>query len=91
MVAVMGRPRIGHECTNGKAHSTRNMEVCRITHDLFSELAAEVQTRLEDEQPGAPSRYLFLYGLQRARDLWQEEMGFGGFGGFGEEPAAAMP
>lgn len=43
--------------------------------DLIGELAAEVQTRLDHEQPGAPSRYLFLYGLQRARDLRQEEMG----------------
>jgi S-DNA-T family DNA segregation ATPase FtsK/SpoIIIE len=59
--------------------------------ELVAELAAEVQQRLDNEQPGAPARYLFLYGLQRARDLRQEEMGFGGFGGFGEEPAAPNP
>jgi hypothetical protein len=59
--------------------------------ELIAELAAEVQQRLDNEQPGAPARYLFLYSLQRARDLRQEEMGFGGFGGFGEEPAAPNP
>ncbi len=59
--------------------------------DIIGELASEVQQRLDNEQPGAPSRYLFLYGLQRARDLRQEEMGFGGFSSFGEEPAAPNP
>jgi S-DNA-T family DNA segregation ATPase FtsK/SpoIIIE len=59
--------------------------------EFIAELAAEVQQRLDNEQPGAPARYLFLYGLQRARDLRQEEMGFGGFGGFGEEPTAPNP
>ncbi|MGC9084219.1 MAG: hypothetical protein ACP5ME_13720 [Anaerolineae bacterium] len=59
--------------------------------DIIGELASEVQQRLDNERPGAPSRYLFLYGLQWARDLRQEEMGFGGFGGFGEEPAAPNP
>jgi len=59
--------------------------------EFIAELATEVQQRLDNEQPGAPARYLFLYGLQRARDLRQEEMGFGGFGGFGEEPAAPSP
>ena len=59
--------------------------------EFIAELAAEVQQRLDNEQPGAPARYLLLYGLQRARDLRQEEMGFGGFGGFGEEPAAPNP
>jgi len=57
----------------------------------LAELAAEVQQRLDNEQPGAPSRYLFLYGLQRARDLRQEEISFGGFGGFDEEPVAPNP
>jgi energy-coupling factor transporter ATP-binding protein EcfA2 len=57
--------------------------------EFIAELAAEVQQRLDNEQPGAPARYLFLYGLQRARDLRQEE-GFG-FGGFGEEPTAPNP
>ena len=59
--------------------------------EFIAELATEVQQQLDNEQPGAPARYLFLYGLQRARDLRQEEMGFGGFGGFGEEPAAPSP
>jgi len=56
--------------------------------EFIAELAAEVQGRLDNEQPGAPSRYLFLYGLQRAHDLRQEEMGFGGFR---EESAASSP
>ncbi len=59
--------------------------------DIIGELASEVQQRLDNEQPGTPSRYLFLYGLQRARDLRQEEMGLGGFSSFGEEPAAPNP
>jgi len=59
--------------------------------EFIAELAAEVQARLDDEQPAAPSRYLFLYGLQRARDLRQEEMGFGSYRSFGEEPAAPNP
>ncbi len=59
--------------------------------EFIGELATEVQQRLDNEQPGAPSCYLFLYGLQRARDLRQEEMGFGGFGGFGEESTAPNP
>ena len=59
--------------------------------EFIAELATEVQQRLDNEQPGAPARYLFLYGLQRARDLRQEEMGFGGFGGFSEEPPAPNP
>ncbi len=56
--------------------------------DFIAELEAEVNRRLEEERPGRPSLFLFLYGLQRARDLRQEEMGFGGFG---EEPAAPNP
>ena len=59
--------------------------------EFIAELAAEVQARLDDERPAAPSRYLFLYGLQRARDLRQEEMGFGSYRSFGEEPAAPNP
>ena len=56
--------------------------------EFIAELAAEVQQRLDNERPGAPSRYLFVYGLQRARDLRQEEMGFVGFG---EQLAASSP
>ena len=60
----------------------------RQLSEFIAELAAEVQQRLDNERPGAPSRYLFVYGLQRARDLRQEEMGFVGFG---EQPAASSP
>jgi len=58
--------------------------------EFIAELAAEVQRRLDNEQPGAPARYLLVYGLHRARDLRQEETMMS-FGGFGEEPAAPNP
>jgi S-DNA-T family DNA segregation ATPase FtsK/SpoIIIE len=58
--------------------------------EVIGRLADEVKRRLDDGQPGA-SFYLFLYGLQRARDLRQEEVGFGGFGGFGEDEGASNP
>ncbi len=60
----------------------------RQLSELIAELAAEVQQRLDNERSGAPPRYLFVYGLQRARDLRQEEIGFVGFG---ERPAASSP
>ena len=59
--------------------------------DFIGELAAEVQYRLDNEQPHAPSRYLLIYGLQKARDLHQEEMGLSDFGSFGAEPSAPNP
>ncbi|MBI3914403.1 MAG: AAA family ATPase [Chloroflexi bacterium] len=53
--------------------------------EFINELAAEVQRRMDASETNAP-KYLFLYGLQRARDLRQEEgMGFS-LGS--EEPAA---
>jgi S-DNA-T family DNA segregation ATPase FtsK/SpoIIIE len=55
--------------------------------EILNELAEAVQQRLDNEQPGAPAIYLFLYGLQRARDLRQEEMGFS----FGRETTEAPP
>ena len=58
--------------------------------EFIAELAAEVQRRLDNEQPGAPARYLLVYGLHRARDLRQEETMMS-FGGFGEQPAAPSP
>ncbi len=79
------------ETVAGLLPHTVNVGQRRQLPDFIAELAAEVQQRLDNEQPGAPARYLFLYGLQRARDLRQEEMGFGGFGGFGEESAAPNP
>jgi DNA segregation ATPase FtsK/SpoIIIE, S-DNA-T family len=41
---------------------------------LLGEVAAEVQRRLNEEDGTAPSWYLFLYGLQRARDLRQDDL-----------------
>jgi hypothetical protein len=40
---------------------------------IIDELATEVQRRLDADKADMPSRFLFLYGLQRARDLRQEE------------------
>ncbi|WP_423225044.1 FtsK/SpoIIIE domain-containing protein [Candidatus Amarolinea aalborgensis] len=57
---------------------------------LLDELAAEVTRRMEDEAaPGRP-RFLFVHGLQRARDLRQEE-GLGSFAAFDAPPAAVSP
>ncbi|MDQ6990048.1 MAG: hypothetical protein Q9M19_09215, partial [Mariprofundaceae bacterium] len=44
--------------------------------DLIAEIAAEVNHRLDVSEaalPEMPAMYLFVYGLQRARDLRQEE------------------
>ncbi len=41
--------------------------------ELLTSLTAEVARRIEGNETGAPPRFLFLYGLQRARDLRQEE------------------
>jgi len=60
----------------------------RQLSEMIGELATEVQRRMDADDASAPTRYLFLYGLQRARDLRQEEgMGFS----FSEEPAAPNP
>ena len=55
---------------------------------IIAEIAAEVNRRLEEEGTALwekPSIYLVIYGLQRARDLRQEEPGFSTFGGAEEE------
>ena len=57
---------------------------------LLDELAAEVTRRMEDEAaPGRP-RFLLIHGLQRARDLRQDE-GLASFAAFDAPPAAASP
>ncbi len=59
--------------------------------DIIAEIAAEVDRRLEmdeDQVWKEPAVYLFIYGLQRARDLRQEEdFGFS----FGMEAEEAPP
>ncbi len=40
---------------------------------MVNDLATEVQCRLDADKTDAPPKFLFLYGLQRARDLRQEE------------------
>jgi energy-coupling factor transporter ATP-binding protein EcfA2 len=57
--------------------------------EIIGELAVEVQRRIETEDAGASPKYLFVYGLQRARDLRQEE-GFG-LSSYSEEPAKPNP
>ncbi|MGB4804776.1 MAG: FtsK/SpoIIIE domain-containing protein, partial [Anaerolineae bacterium] len=57
---------------------------------LLDELAAEVTRRMEDEVTPRRPRFLFVHGLQRARDLRQEE-GLGSFASFDAPPAAASP
>jgi len=57
---------------------------------IMAELAAELERRHELEErdlAGEPGIYLFIYGLQRARDLRQEEAGFS----FGRETTEAPP
>ncbi len=56
----------------------------------MAELTAELERRRELEERDLarePSIYLFVYGLQRARDLRQEEAGFS----FGRETTEAPP
>ena len=57
---------------------------------LLDELATEVQRRMDDDAAPKPPRFLVIHGLQRARDLRQED-GLGGFAAFGDQPTAASP
>jgi S-DNA-T family DNA segregation ATPase FtsK/SpoIIIE len=55
--------------------------------DIINELHSEVQRRLNSDGTSAPPKYLFVYGLQRARDLRQEEgFGFTQYGGSESAP-----
>jgi hypothetical protein len=40
---------------------------------IINQLASEVQHRLDDERASQPARVLLVHGLQRARDLRQED------------------
>ena len=56
---------------------------------IIGEIAAEVDRRLEEGETALwekPAIYLCIYGLQRARDLRQEESGFSTFSGAEEKP-----
>ena len=54
---------------------------------LIAELAADVQARLNNERPDElPPRYLVLFGLQQARDLDQEELGYSSYGEDSAQP-----
>ncbi len=55
--------------------------------DIINTLASEVKRRMDADDASATAKYLFVYGLQRVRDLRQEEnFGFSSSGS--EEPAA---
>jgi hypothetical protein len=47
------------------------MEVCRKRQmpEVLSEVAAETKSRLDEDKVNLPARFLFLVGIQRARDL----------------------
>jgi energy-coupling factor transporter ATP-binding protein EcfA2 len=53
---------------------------------LIAELAADVQARLNNERPDELPRYLVLFGLQQARDLDQEELGYSSYGEDSAQP-----
>jgi len=54
--------------------------------DLLTGLADEVKRRLDDEGGPQPPRFLLVHGLQRARDLRQEDS-FSSYSSFSDEPA----
>ncbi len=55
--------------------------------DMLTALTTEVARRIEANEAGAPPRFLFLYGLHRARDLRQDDSF--NFSGSGSDAAAA--
>jgi hypothetical protein len=57
--------------------------------ETISEIAAEVDRRMDTDSTAAPPIHLFIYGLHRARDLRQEEEV--SFPVAGEEPAPPNP
>jgi hypothetical protein len=48
----------------------------RVTGEAIDEISQEMARRQESEQPGAPSIYVFIYGLQRYRVLRKVEDDF---------------
>ncbi len=72
----------------GLPHVTRHGRR-RELPGIIADLAAEVNRRLNGEATGSPSLYLVIYGLQRARDLRQDDNM--GFSSFSDEPAAPNP
>ena len=59
--------------------------------DILTRLADEVQRRLGDEGSAQPPLFLLVHGLQRARDLRQEDS-FSSFSSFGDDqPPATNP
>lgn len=57
-------------------HEHRNVE-WRAVPEAISEIAGEVQNRIQADQHDAPAIYLFIYGLQRYRILRRQEEEFG--------------
>jgi len=54
---------------------------------VLGELAAEVERRQKGEAVDPPNLYLFVYDIQRFRDLRKSDDDFGGFGRYGEAKA----
>lgn len=56
--------------------------------DILNRLAGEVQRRLDSEGSPQPPLFLLVHGLQRARDLRQEDS-FSSYSSFSDDPAPA--
>lgn len=56
---------------------------------ILNRLAGEVQRRLDDDSAAQPPLFLLVHGLQRARDLRQEDSFGGSFAAFSDDPAPA--
>ncbi|HSV13241.1 MAG TPA: FtsK/SpoIIIE domain-containing protein [Tepidisphaeraceae bacterium] len=63
----------------------------RATPEAIDEIAKEVTRRQDVDQPGAPSIYVIVYGLQRYRALRKQEDDFGSFSMDADEPKKANP
>jgi hypothetical protein len=73
------------EFTNSVPHKIE-MGRKRELANFINILANEVQQRNQDENTKAPSKYLIIYGLQKAHDLKTEDGYYGGYGSGTEEP-----
>jgi hypothetical protein len=70
-------------------HDVKMVDV-RAVPEAIDEIAQEVARRQQNEQPGAPSIYVFIYGLQRYRVLRKTEEEFGSFS-TSDEPKKPKP
>lgn len=67
-------------------HQTK-MVTRRTLPAAIAEIHSELTHRMDENSPGTKAIYLFIYGLQRVRDLRpDEDMGFSSFSSLGEAP-----